>query len=80
MVKGRRKFTEEIASEGLMPEIIRDAERSFEIAPRKTQVTGFRQQPPIKEKDKEIVLRKPEFENVVPWSKISRPPRSQSRY
>lgn len=80
LVKGRRKFTEEIASEGLLPEIIREAERSFEIAPRKTRSTGFRQKQPTREKQQEIVLRKPEFENVVPWSKISRPPHSKSRY
>ena len=33
LVEGRRKFTEEIAKEGLRPEIIRAAERSFRIAP-----------------------------------------------
>jgi phosphoenolpyruvate carboxykinase (ATP) len=31
LVEGRRKFTEEIAQEGLRPEIIRAAERSFRI-------------------------------------------------
>jgi phosphoenolpyruvate carboxykinase (ATP) len=35
IVKGRIKFTEEIASEGLKPEILKTAEKSFEIAPRK---------------------------------------------
>ncbi len=31
LVKGRREFTEEVAKEGLKPEIIRAAERSFRI-------------------------------------------------
>jgi len=33
LVNGRRKFTEQVAEEGLMPEIIRAAEQSFRIAP-----------------------------------------------
>ena len=35
LVNGRRKFTEGVAAEGLMPEIIRAAEQSFAIAPKK---------------------------------------------
>ncbi len=35
LVNGRRKFTEEVAEEGLMPEIIRAAEESFKISPEK---------------------------------------------
>ena len=35
LVSGRRKFTEKVAEEGLMPEIIRAAEESFRIAPEK---------------------------------------------
>ncbi len=35
LVDGRRKFTEKVADEGLMPEIIRAAEESFRIAPGK---------------------------------------------
>jgi len=34
LVAGRREFTAEIASEGLYPEIIRAAEKSFEIVPK----------------------------------------------
>jgi phosphoenolpyruvate carboxykinase (ATP) len=34
LVAGRREFTAEISSEGLYPEIIRAAEKSFEILPR----------------------------------------------
>lgn len=38
LVEGRRQHTEEIASEGLDPEIVRMAERSFEaVAPKRTQ-------------------------------------------
>jgi phosphoenolpyruvate carboxykinase (ATP) len=33
LVAGRRKFTEEIAAEGLKPEIIRSAEKAFQIDP-----------------------------------------------
>jgi phosphoenolpyruvate carboxykinase (ATP) len=36
LVDGRRKFTEKVAEEGLMPEILRAAEESFKIAPEKT--------------------------------------------
>ncbi|UCD18160.1 MAG: phosphoenolpyruvate carboxykinase (ATP), partial [Candidatus Zixiibacteriota bacterium] len=35
LVDGRRKFTEMVAEEGLMPEIVRAAEESFSIAPEK---------------------------------------------
>jgi phosphoenolpyruvate carboxykinase (ATP) len=35
IVKGRMKFTEEIAAEGLKPEIVKSAERSFDILPKK---------------------------------------------
>ncbi|MBN2382836.1 phosphoenolpyruvate carboxykinase (ATP) [bacterium] len=80
LVKGRKKFTEEIASEGLMPEIIKEAERSFEVSPRKHQFKGMTSTPPRITQEKEILLRKPEFENVVPWSRIPRPPRDKSRY
>lgn len=35
LVEGRRKFTEKVAEEGLMPEIIKAAEESYKIAPEK---------------------------------------------
>ncbi len=35
IVDGRRKYTETVAEEGLMPEILRAAEQSFTIAPEK---------------------------------------------
>jgi phosphoenolpyruvate carboxykinase (ATP) len=34
LVRGRMKFTEEIASEGLKPEIVKAAEKSFDILPK----------------------------------------------
>jgi len=34
LVRGRIKFTEEIASEGLEPEIVKSAEKSFDIMPK----------------------------------------------
>jgi phosphoenolpyruvate carboxykinase (ATP) len=40
IIEGRKKFTEEIAEEGLLPEIVRLAERSFEIVkPKKVKIT-----------------------------------------
>ncbi|MFH1893158.1 MAG: phosphoenolpyruvate carboxykinase (ATP) [Candidatus Zixiibacteriota bacterium] len=54
LVSGRRKFTEAVAEEGLMPEIIRAAEESYSIAPKKeTKVymsTPRKAAPPPKEK------------------------------
>ena len=35
LINGRRKFTEQVAEEGLKPEIIRAAEQSYHIAPEK---------------------------------------------
>ena len=56
LVNGRRKFTEQVAEEGLMPEIIRAAEESFSIAPdsgKKVSMASIRKKeepPPPKEK------------------------------
>ncbi len=41
LVEGRRKFTEEVAREGLKPEIVEAAERSFAIAAGKRSFTGY---------------------------------------
>ncbi len=49
LVDGRRKYTETIAEEGLMPEIIRAAEESYSIAPRtetKVFATSRKSDPP----------------------------------
>ncbi|MCK4655435.1 MAG: hypothetical protein KAT85_00335, partial [candidate division Zixibacteria bacterium] len=49
LVNGRRKFTEKITEEGLMPEIIRAAENSFSIAPEKQTkvfVSSKKDEPP----------------------------------
>ena len=37
IVDGRRAFTEEISDEGLLPEIIKFAEKSYEIAPKQVR-------------------------------------------
>ncbi len=39
LVEGRRRFTEEVAEEGLLPEIVQAAEASFAIAPTATSVS-----------------------------------------
>lgn len=44
IVEGRRKFTEEITSEGLDPDIIKFAEKSFEIAKRPKKFISVKQQ------------------------------------
>jgi phosphoenolpyruvate carboxykinase (ATP) len=41
LVKGRRKFTEEISREGLNPEILKYAERSFRISPEIKEEKSF---------------------------------------
>jgi phosphoenolpyruvate carboxykinase (ATP) len=49
LVDGRRKFTEGVAAEGLMPEIIRAAEESYRIAPEKEKkvfVSAAKKEPP----------------------------------
>ncbi|UCD93463.1 MAG: phosphoenolpyruvate carboxykinase (ATP) [Candidatus Zixiibacteriota bacterium] len=56
LVDGRRKFTEKVAEEGLMPEIARAAEESFKIAPEKetkVYMPAKTKEPPPR-KDKEI--------------------------
>ena len=40
LVDGRRKFTEKVAEEGLLPEIVRAAEDSFAIAPEERTVVS----------------------------------------
>ena len=53
LVNGRRKFTEKVAEEGLLPEIIRAAEQSYGIAPEKeTKVfmSSKKEAPPPKDK------------------------------
>ena len=59
LVSGRRKFTEEVAEEGLMPEIIRAAEESYSIAQEKSPkvfISSKRKDdvPPPKEPDKPV--------------------------
>ncbi|MCD6377103.1 MAG: phosphoenolpyruvate carboxykinase (ATP) [Caldisericaceae bacterium] len=54
LIEGRKKFTEEIASEGLKPEIVRAAERAFmieqKIAPTKVSVPdAFKEKVAVRE-------------------------------
>lgn len=54
IVEGREKYTEQIAEEGLREEVLRDADKSFDIAPRKkgrvsvppTAPVGGKSEPP----------------------------------
>jgi phosphoenolpyruvate carboxykinase (ATP) len=56
LVRGRRKFTEKVAEEGLMPEIIRAAEESFSIAPEKEArvFVSSKKKEPAPPKDKPV--------------------------
>ena len=49
LVSGRRKFTEKVAEEGLMTEVLRAAEESYSIAPEKDAkvfMSSTRKEPP----------------------------------
>lgn len=78
LVEGRRKFTEEIAAQGLKQEIIDEAEKSFAIVEGKTKVSV--PEIPIKEEAKQptgISLELPDLK----WEIKSRPPRpARGRY
>lgn len=73
IVEGRRAFTEEIADEGLKPEIVKAAEESFDIIPR--------------ERDSRVPIEEeaPETEETAPvrdrfsWEPKTRPPRPAGR-
>ena len=69
IVDGRIKFTEEISSEGLDPEIIKFAEKSFEIVKRPSKKSVFM---PDQENEPEVIM-----EPVLPgsWISKSRPPK-----
>jgi len=67
LVKGRMAFTEEIANEGLKPEIIRAAEKSYTVAPRSKSTAYVRQA-----QDKEKQEKKAAKIGFVPWRTKSR--------
>ena len=85
LVEGRRKFTDEIAREGLKPEILKEAEKSFRIQPKKKIAVAVPEGVP---KEKEKAGEKPSekagepeevTENipVIPdWETKSRPKRA----
>ena len=77
LVRGRRAYTEQIVAEGLIPEVLRLAEESFSIAPRRKQVVLS---PPTEAVEKTpLVLRKPEFENRTVLSRLPRRSRFSGR-
>ena len=59
LVAGRKKYTDEIASEGLNPEIIRAAEKSFRIDPTRKKTFGFAV-PETGKKEQPVVIVKSE--------------------
>ncbi len=72
IVEGRRKFTEEIADEGLMPEIVRSAEKSFKISvPEKARVLVPGEEPQKEKKEEKKVVVIHEWESKA---RVSRPP------
>ena len=78
IVNGRKKFTEEIAAEGLNSDIIKAAEKSFEIAPKGKSgmlSTGIPKRGDFVEKKKESIdtgLPRSIFSDLPP---VARPPR-----
>ena len=82
LVEGRRKFTDEIIKEGLKPEIIKEAEKSFHIQPKKKTTVAVPDGVP-KEKGKEEPAKetKPEevtqtITSIPDWETKSRPKRA----
>jgi len=59
LVEGRRKYTEEIASEGLRPEIIRAAEKAFRIDPtaKKHYPAATVSAPPAAQKEPVVLIK-----------------------
>ncbi len=83
LVEGRRKFTEEINSEGLNPEIKRWAEDSFKIAPKRKDRVSVPADIPSeamedKESKKDLDEWPAEFEITIPDKMKLRPPRMVS--
>jgi len=85
LVEGRRKFTDEIIKEGLKPEIIKEADKSFRIQPKKKTVVGVpesvpKEKPKSEEKAKEKAEQPEEITENIPvipeWETKSRPKRA----
>ncbi|NOZ62888.1 MAG: phosphoenolpyruvate carboxykinase (ATP) [Calditrichaeota bacterium] len=70
LVEGRKKYTEEIASEGLDPEIIEYAEKSFSISK-----AGKRSRVFMPDSKKEELEPAESYETPQNWVSKSRPPR-----
>ena len=75
LVEGRRAFTEEVAEEGLLPEIIAAAERSFQIdkSSRRTRVFVPGTAAIKPEEEKEFISTTAEYL----WETKARPPRDR---
>ena len=75
LVEGRRAFTEEVAEEGLLPEILAAAERSFQIdkSSRRSRVFIPGQAATESEEEKELISRAAEYL----WETKARPPRGR---
>ncbi len=69
IVSGRRKFTDEIASEGLDSRILKYAEKSFSISKKRAKTTVYM---PSKESESENVT---ETAEPGSWTSKRRPPR-----
>ncbi len=70
LVEGRKKFTEEISSEGLRPEIQHAAERSYQIAESSGKETVF-------VGDRTETEQKPVEKPLQPWTSKTRPRRER---
>ncbi len=75
IVEGRRKYTMEIAQEGLSPEILKYAEKSFEIQPVKKKLHPVPADVPKDEEVEEVEVT-PDTPTPIPdWETKSRPKR-----
>lgn len=81
IVEGREKYTAEIAEEGLREEVLRAAEKSFEIAPRRKGMVSVPETAPVPDKggvDKEKARKAAREEEPSPverfWQPLGRIP------
>ena len=82
IIQGRRKFTDQIVSEGLNGDIIGAAEKSFDIAPgkeRKYVSAGLPKSSPEKQKDKMKIDTSPPRSIFSDIPSVSRPSRNLRR-
>jgi phosphoenolpyruvate carboxykinase (ATP) len=77
IVEGRRKFTDEIIAEGLNPDLIKAAEKSFEIAPKKkaSVLSAGLPKSDFVKKEKETIDTTPPRSIFSDMPPVTRPPR-----